>query len=126
MWMCYPGSALGGQPPFSYVIFQAFMYHGLLFAWGFLNMALGTVTLNIRHIWYELCAILGMLVWTALGNALYDGEQNWFFIEKSIFPFLPNKIMPPVVVFCVFGICFIVYMAYYAIRALVKKSQATA
>ena len=102
------------------------MYHGLLFAWGFLNMALGTVTLNIRHIWYELCAILGMLVWTALGNALYDGEQNWFFIEKSIFPFLPNKIMPPVVVFCVFGICFIVYMAYYAIRALVKKSQATA
>ena len=39
MWMCYPGSALGGQPPFSYIIFQTFMYHGFLFGWAFLNLA---------------------------------------------------------------------------------------
>ena len=39
MWMCYPGTALGGQPPFSYVIFQTFMYHGFLFCWGVLNLA---------------------------------------------------------------------------------------
>ena len=51
MWMCYPGSALGGQPPFSYVIFQTFMYHGLLYAWGFLNLALGKVCLDFRKIW---------------------------------------------------------------------------
>ena len=25
MWMCYPGSALGGQPPFCYLIFQTFI-----------------------------------------------------------------------------------------------------
>ena len=39
MWMCYPGSALGGQPPFCYLIFQTFMYHGLLFCWGVLNLS---------------------------------------------------------------------------------------
>ena len=52
-WMCYPGSALGGQPPFSYIIFQTFMYHGMLFSWGFLTLALGVVELDIRKIWKE-------------------------------------------------------------------------
>ena len=120
MWMCYPGSALGGQPPFSYVIFQTFMYHGVLFCWGFLNLALGVVELDIRKIWKELCAILVIMAWAAFGNAIYDNE-NWFFINESIFPFLTDEIMPPVVVFCVFGTCFVVYMAYYAIRAIIKK-----
>ena len=122
MWMCYPGSALGGQPPFSYIIFQTFMFHGFLFCWGFLNLALGAVTLDFRKIWKEFIAVLLILVWAAFGNAVYE-NQNWFFIKTSIFPFLPDKIMPPVVVFCVFGTCFVVYCAYYGIRALLKKHK---
>ena len=59
MWMCYPGTALGGQPPFSYIIIQTFMYHGFLFAWGVLNLAYGRVKLDFKKIWQELCAILG-------------------------------------------------------------------
>ena len=51
MWMCYPGTALGGQPPFSYIIFQTFMYHGFLFCWGVLNLAFGDVEYDIRKIW---------------------------------------------------------------------------
>lgn len=121
MWMCYPGSALGGQPPFSYIIFQTFMYHGFLFAWGFLNMALGAVKLEFKYIWKELCAIMVILVWAAFGNTIYDGEQNWFFIETSIFPFLPDKAMPFMVVFSVFGVCFLIYVFYYAVRAILKK-----
>lgn len=35
MWMCYPGTALGGQPPFCYIIFQTFMYHGFCSAGAF-------------------------------------------------------------------------------------------
>ena len=120
MWMSYPGSALGGQPPFSYIIFQTFMYHGFLFCWGFLNLALGVVTLNFRKIWKEFIAVLLILGWAAIGNAVYP-DQNWFFIKYSIFPFLPDKIMPPVVVFCVFGTCFVVYCAYYGIRAILNK-----
>ncbi|MBQ3133965.1 MAG: YwaF family protein [Clostridia bacterium] len=121
MCMCYPGTALGGQPPFSYVIFQTFMYHAFLYTWGFLNLAFGSVTLNFKNIWKELIAILIILVWAAFGNTVYDGEQNWFFIQKSIFPFLSDEIMPFMVVFCVFGSCFIVYCAYYGIRALINK-----
>lgn len=121
MWMCYPGSALGGQPPFSYVIFQTFMYHGFLYSWGFLNLALGEVRLDIKKIWHELCGILCILVWADIGNTLYGEEQNWFFIETSIFPFLPDKIMPVAVVFSVFGSCLIVYSVYHAARAVINK-----
>ena len=120
MWMCYPGSALGGQPPFSYVIFQTFMYHGLLFGWGLLNLAWGGVTLRWKEIWKEFVGVLILLVWSGFGNAVYD-EQNWFFTKQSIFPFLPDEVMPPVVVFCVFGTCFLVYCGYFGIRALVQK-----
>lgn len=121
MWICYPGSALGGQPPFSYIIFQTFMYHGFLFCWGVLNLAYGTVELKFKQIWHELCAILIILVWAFFGNTVYDASYNWFFIEESIFPFLPDQIMPLAVVFSVFGSCFVVYCAYYAIRHFARK-----
>lgn len=123
MWMCYPGSALGGQPPFCYLIFQTFMYHGFLFCWGFVNMALGAVKLDIRKIWREFCGILCILVWASFGNAVYDGEHNWFFIEKSIFPFLSDEIMPLMVVLSVFGSCLIIYGGYYGICALLRRRQ---
>ena len=64
-----------------------------------------------------------ILAWAAFGNAVYDGEHNWFFIEKSIFPFLPDKIMPAAVVASVFGVCIVIYSAYYCIRAIVKCRQ---
>lgn len=121
MWMCYPGSALGGQPPFCYLIFQTFMYHGFLFCWGVLNLAYGEVKLDIRKIWKEFVGILMILVWAWFGNAVYDGNHNWFFIETSIFPFLSDEIMPVMVVFSVFAVCLVVYGAYYAIRSICNK-----
>ena len=121
MWMCYPGTALGGQPPFSYIIFQTFMYHGLLFCWAVLNLAYGEVTLHIKKIWKEFVGILMILVWAAFGNAVYPSEDNWFFIEKSIFPFLSDEVMPLMVVFSVFGVCLVIYGAYYAICTIAKK-----
>ena len=121
MWMCYPGTALGGQPPFCYLIFQTFMYHGLLFSWGVLNMALGGVELDIKKIWKEFVGILMILVWASFGNAVYDAGYNWFFIQTSIFPFLSDEIMPLMVVLSVFGVCLVIYGAYYGIKALLKK-----
>ncbi|MBO5091647.1 MAG: YwaF family protein [Clostridia bacterium] len=118
MWMCYPGTALGGQPPFSYIIFQTFMYHGFLFTWGALNLSLKLVTMKISKIWKEFIGIMCILVWAWFGNTIYDGEQNWFFIESSIFPFLPDKIMPFAVVFSVFGVCLIVYGVYYLVKLI--------
>ena len=121
MWMCYPGSALGGQPPFSYVIFSKFMFHGFLFAWGALNLSLGAVKLEFKKIWKEFCVILGILVWAIIGNTLYGPGQNWFFIEYSIFPFLSNEVMPLMVVLCVFGTCLVVYGGYFVISTIAKK-----
>ena len=126
MWMCYPGTALGGQPPFCYVIFQTFMYHSFLFGWGVLNLAYGQVILDWRKIWKELVGILMILVWASFGNAVYDRGYNWFFIETSIFPFLSDEIMPFMVVFCVFGTSFVIYCAYFAIRALTNKKKVKA
>ena len=122
-WMCYPGSALGGQPPFSYIIFQTFMYHGMLFCWAFLNLALGVVELNIRKIWKEGIGILCMFVWAWFGNTVYPGEQNWFFIESSIFPFLKDEHMPMIVICAVFLMCLLIYGVYYAVRALISKRK---
>ena len=129
MWMVYPGTALGGQPPFSYVIFQTFMYHGILFAWGFINLSLGEVTFEIKKIWKEFVGILMILVWAWFGNSIY-GDWNWFFIQESIFPFLPDQIMPVMVVISVFGVCLAVYGIYYltkyiANRIANKKEYAT-
>ena len=121
MWMCYPGSALGGQPPFCYLIFQTFMYHGFLFCWGFLNLAFGVVKLDIRKIWKEFVGILMILVWAWFGNAVYDGAHNWFFIETSIFPFLSDEIMPLMVVLAVFGVCLAIYGISYGVAGLQKK-----
>lgn len=121
MWMCYPGTALGGQPPFCYVIMQTFLYHACLFCWGVLNLAYGDVICDIRKIWKELVGILLILGWAAFGNAVYPGEHNWFFIEKSIFPFLSDEIMPLMVVLSVFGVCLVVYGAAYGLKALGKK-----
>ena len=120
MWMCYPGSALGGQPPFSYIIFQTFMYHGLLFAWGVLNLALGEVKLSFDKIWHDFYGILLIQIWAALGNTLYD-DQNWFFLANSIFEFIPDAAMPPVVTACVFGVCIVIYGIYYAAIAIHKR-----
>ncbi|MBQ8797283.1 MAG: YwaF family protein [Oscillospiraceae bacterium] len=121
MWMCYPGSALGGQPPFSYIIFQTFMYHGFLFSWGVLNLAYGEVELQIKKIWKEFVGILMILVWAKFGNTVYDPGYNWFFIETSIFPFLADKIMPVAVVVSVFSVCLVIYGAYYLIKHFIKK-----
>lgn len=123
MWMCYPGTALGGQPPFSYVIFQTFMYHGFLFTWGFLNLSLGKVKLEIKEIWKEFVGIMLILAWAAFGNEVY-GDWNWFFIQKSIFPFLPDQIMPVMVVASVFCVCLVIYGLYYLVKHIANKIAA--
>ncbi len=121
MWMCYPGTALGGQPPFCYIILQTFMYHGFLFCWGVLALAYGEVKYSFKKIWQEFVGILMILVWADFGNEIYDKGFNWFFIEKSIFPFLTDDIMPFMVVLSVFGVCIIIHGIYFAVRAMCKK-----
>lgn len=90
-----------------------------MFNWGFLNLSLGEVTLDIKKVWREGVAILCVLAWAAFGNAVYD-KWNWFFIKESIFPFLSDEIMPLMVVLGVFGVCLVVYGIYYLARYIAK------
>ena len=123
MWMCYPGTALGGQPPFCYIIFQTFMYHAFLFCWGVLNLAYGKVKYDIRKIWKEFVGILMIFVWACFGNAVYDKGYNWFFIQESMFPFVSDEMMPLAVIFSVFGVCLVVYGIYFGLCALGKDKK---
>ncbi len=122
MWMCYPGSALGGEPPFCYRISQTFIFHGFLFCWGVLNLSLGAEKLNIRTIWKEFIGIMIIFLWAAFGNTVYDGH-NWFFLKDVLFPFIPVEFMPIAVVSSVFGVCLAIYGIYYGAIALVNKKQ---
>lgn len=122
MWMCYPGSALGGEPPFCYRIFQTFIFHGLLFCWGVLNLSLGVVKLDFRKIWQEFIGILIIFAWAYIGNTLYV-DHNWFFINGELFPFIPADFMPPVVIVAVFAVCAAVYGIYYGTAALLNRKK---
>lgn len=121
MWMCYPGTALGGQPPFCYIIVQTFMYHAFLFCWGVLNLAYEDVKYDIRKIWQEFVGILMIFVWACFGNAVYGRGNNWFFVQESIFPFLSDEIMPLMVILSVFGVCLVIYGIYFALGVINKK-----
>ena len=99
------------------------MYHGLLFTWGVLNITLGDVVLSIKNIWKEFIGILIILVWAYFGNAIYEGEQNWFFIEKSIFTFFSDEIMPLMVVISVFFVCLAIYGINYLLKIIFKKTN---
>ena len=112
MWMCYPGSALGGEPPFCYRIFQTFIFHGFLFTWGVLNLSLGAEKLDIRKVWKEFIGIMLIFVWASFGNTVYDGH-NWFFLKDVLFPFIPKELMPIAVVVSVFAVCLAIYGIYY-------------
>ncbi|MBQ7307988.1 MAG: YwaF family protein [Clostridia bacterium] len=120
MWMCYPGSALGGQPPFSYIIFQTFMYHGFLFIWAVLSLTLEKTVLNIKNCWKVMLGILMILIWAWFGNTVY-AKYDWFFITGETFPFLPKQLMPIIVVSSVFGVSMVIYGIYYLIRLVDNK-----
>ncbi len=83
MYLGYPASVGDGEP-WCYQAVQTMFYHGVLLAWGVLNITLGKTKPNIRNCWK--CAVVLVLVtlWATLGNSLYV-DQNWFFLEEDAF-----------------------------------------
>lgn len=116
MYVTYPGSALGGVGTFSYKVMQTFIFHGLVFGWGVLSLTTGYASLHFKNIWKQLIGILIIMIWATLGNYTY-ADYNWFFLKTSIFPFIPDALMPLAVLVAVFGMCAIIY----SIDLLTKK-----
>ncbi len=126
MYITYPGSALGGVGTFSYKVVQTFVYHGLLFSWGYLNIALNATKLEFKNIWKCAVGILIIIAWAFLGTSIYsnaDHHYDWFFVTGTTFPFIPTWLMPFVVLFAVFGMCAIIYSINLVVRRIITKHR---
>ena len=82
MYLCYPASVGDGEP-WCYQAVQTMFFHGVLLAWGILNLALGKVHLSWKNCWHSGVALVGITLWAKLGNVLL--EHNWFFLNEDCF-----------------------------------------
>jgi len=119
MYLCFPASVGDGEP-WCYQAVQTMFFHGVLMAWGILNIALGEVKPDIRKCWKSGILLVGITLWAKLGNVLM--EHNWFFLEEDAFyiGLVGNGIIPkwslmiinPIVFFlavlAVYGVCYAV------------------
>ena len=131
MYLCYPASVGSGEP-WCYQAVQTMFFHGVLMAWGILNIALGEVKPDIHKCWQSGLLLVGIMLWAKLGNTLFT-DRNWFFLEEDAFyiGLVANGIIPkwslmiinPVVFFlavlAVYGVC-------YAVRSAAKKKTTAA
>lgn len=122
MYITYPGSALGEIGTFSYKVVQTFAFHGLVFSWGVLSLTTGSITLKFKNIWKQLVGILIIMAWATLGNNAY-ADYNWFFLKTSIFPFIPDALMPLAVLAAVFAMCAIIYSIDLLVKKVVRKQK---
>ena len=128
MYIVYPGAAIGDISPFCYKIIQTFVYHGLVFSWGFNMIASGTVKPSIKRGWWRaLLSIVGVAIWATLGNLSHNGtgegahHYDWFFLTGSTFPFVPKMLMPIAVIAAIFAVTMCVYGIYYAVIRVKAK-----
>lgn len=82
MYLCYPASVGSGEP-WCYQAVQTMFFHGVLLAWGVLNLALGKVRLDWKSTWKSGVFLVAITLWAKLGNTLL--EQNWFFLNEDAF-----------------------------------------
>lgn len=128
MWLVYPGTALDTDLAFySYVIFQLFSYHGLVFIYGMVYLLLNEDKLEIKKCYKEAILVLCITLWAAFGNAIYsevDGHgYNWFFIVDPVFGFIPDAINPFVVPTIIYLSSLIVYGVYYLVMYFINKNK---
>ena len=121
MYLCYPAS-IGSGEPWCYQAVQTMFYHGVLMAWGILNLALGVVKPDIKKCWKAAVLLVCITLWAKLGNILL--EHNWFFLEEDAFyiGLVANGIIPKWVLMIANPIVFFIavlaeYGVCYALRS---------
>ena len=125
MYITYPGSALGGVDVFSYKVVQTFLYHGVLFTWGFLSVTTGSAVLSFKKIWKELIGLAILVVWGLVGSYTYSNltpsHYDWFFVTGSTYPFIPAWLMPFVVLVTVFTMCAVIHLIDLGVKCCLNK-----
>ena len=128
MYLCYPASVGTGEP-WCYQAVQTMFYHGVLMAWGILNIAFGVVKPDIKKAWKSGVLLVCITLWAKLGNILMN--HNWFFLEEDALyiGLVANGIIPkwvlmianPIIFFlavlAIYGVC-------YAVRGICNKKVA--
>lgn len=132
MYMTYPGSAIGDISPFVYKVIQTFVFHGLVFGYGVLSITTGDVKLGFKKIYEEAIALVFIMCWANFGNTAYRALEStggstydWFFITGSTFPFIPAKVMPLVVIICIFAMCAIIQFIFRIMYKQLEKKNLT-
>ena len=133
MYLTYPGSAVGDLSAFCYKVIQTFLYHGVLLAWGYLNLATGVVRPAFKRCYKVLIGICLIAVWAMIGNLTYgtcfnhdgDPHYDWFFLTGSTFPFVPKPLMPFAVIAAVFCVALLVYGIYYLVLRIQNGKKVT-
>ena len=136
MYLTYPGSAVGDLSAFCYKVIQTFLYHGVLLAWGYLNLATGVVRPVFKRCYKVLIGLCFIAAWAMLGNFVYSENPynydatphyDWFFLTGSTFPFVPKSLMPFAVIAAIFCVALMVYGIYYLVLRIQNgKGSATA
>ena len=122
--------SVGDGEPWCYQALQTMFFHGVLLAWGLLNVLLGVVRPRLRNSWKCAVLLVGITLWAKLGNVLM--EHNWFFLEEDAFyiglvemgaiPRWSLMIINPIACFLM---ALVFYGVYYGIRRLtVSKASA--
>ena len=125
MYLCYPASVGTGEP-WCYQAVQTMFFHGVLLAWGLLNISLGVVKPRINHAWKSGVLLVCITLWAKFGNIML--EHNWFFLEEDALyiGLVENGIIPKWVLMIVNPIVFFsailaLYGVYYGIQSMGKK-----
>lgn len=121
MYLVYPAS-IGEGEPWCYQAVQTMFFHGVLLAWGVLNLALGKVQLCWKKCWQCGVVLVAITLWAKLGNTLMP-PHNWFFLEEDAFyiGLVANGIIPKWLLMIVNPVVF--FIAVLIIYALVCPLQ---
>ena len=121
MYIVYPAS-IGDGEPWCYQAVQTMFYHGVLMAWGILNVCLGVVKPEVKNIWKSVVLLVVITLWARLGVALYD--HNWFFLKEDAFyiGLVGNGIIPQWLLMIINPLVFSLAVgAVYGVIILINK-----
>ena len=124
MYLSYPASVGSGEP-WCYQALQTMFYHGVLLAWGILNVSLGVLKPTLKKSWQSAVLLVSITLWATLGNSMMP-DNNWFFLEEDalyiglvsdgIIPQWSLLIINPIVFFlavlATYGVCYAVKTTY--------------
>ncbi len=133
MYLAYPDGVFGDTFPFCYNTLQTMTYHGVLIAWGILNLTTGQTKVSIKRGWYKFAVcIVSVSAWALLGNVAFSDMSSleswnatgydWFFQKSGAFSIAEGELWYAIIApFAVAIAVYLVGLFIYGIYHLIKK-----